>query len=165
VASLADQINNGPMLFALLEMIQSQRHGFMPTQAAREQQCEQGSVAFSFQSQPYRPRRCAERPRRNGKCIPLLFRRLRAQRQSLHAGLHGPNRPVPQAGCLSVTPAHRPRNLEPNLRHSLTTERLFKAGCVANILSCPPLKNVTAIGRKQSGTWMHSELPLQCSQH
>jgi hypothetical protein len=40
VASLADQINNGPMLFALLEMIQSQRHGFMPRQAAREQQCE-----------------------------------------------------------------------------------------------------------------------------
>jgi hypothetical protein len=26
VASLADQINNGPMLFALLEVIQSQRH-------------------------------------------------------------------------------------------------------------------------------------------
>jgi hypothetical protein len=31
VASLADQINNDPMLFALLEVIQSQRHGFMPT--------------------------------------------------------------------------------------------------------------------------------------
>ena len=40
VASLADQINNGPMLFALLEVIQSQRHGFMPSQAAREQQCQ-----------------------------------------------------------------------------------------------------------------------------
>jgi hypothetical protein len=39
VASLADQINNGPMLFALLEVIQSQRHRFMPSQAAREQQC------------------------------------------------------------------------------------------------------------------------------
>jgi hypothetical protein len=39
VASLADQINNGPMLFALLEVIQSQRLGFMPSQAAREQQC------------------------------------------------------------------------------------------------------------------------------
>jgi len=51
VASLADQINNGPMLFALLEMIHSQRQGFMPPQAAaREQQCEQCSVAFSFQS-------------------------------------------------------------------------------------------------------------------
>jgi hypothetical protein len=50
VASLTDQVNNGPMLFALLEMIQSQRHGFMPPQAAREQQCEQSSVAFSFQS-------------------------------------------------------------------------------------------------------------------
>jgi hypothetical protein len=40
VASLADRINNGPMLFALLEVIQSQRHDFMPPQAAREQQCE-----------------------------------------------------------------------------------------------------------------------------
>ena len=38
------------MLFALLEVIQSQRHRFMPPQAAREQQCEQCSVAFSFQS-------------------------------------------------------------------------------------------------------------------
>src|ERR1700719_5205508 len=44
VASLTDQVNNGPMLFALLEMIQSQRHGFMPPQAAREQQCEQCAV-------------------------------------------------------------------------------------------------------------------------
>jgi len=26
----AHEINNGPMLFALLEMIQSQSHGFMP---------------------------------------------------------------------------------------------------------------------------------------
>jgi hypothetical protein len=40
VASLADQINNGLMLFALLEVIQSQCHRFMPPQAAREQQCE-----------------------------------------------------------------------------------------------------------------------------
>jgi hypothetical protein len=39
VAFLADQINNDPMLFALLEVIQSQRHGFMPSQAAGEQQC------------------------------------------------------------------------------------------------------------------------------
>jgi hypothetical protein len=50
VASLANQIDNGPMLFALLEMIQSQSHGFMPPQAAREQQREQCSVAFSLQS-------------------------------------------------------------------------------------------------------------------
>ena len=50
VASLADQINNGPMFFASVEVIQSQRHGFMPPQAAREQQCEQCSVAFSFHS-------------------------------------------------------------------------------------------------------------------
>src|SRR5580704_13759952 len=32
MASLANQIDNGPMLFALLEMIQCQSHGFMPPQ-------------------------------------------------------------------------------------------------------------------------------------
>ena len=32
--------------------------------------------------------------------------------QSLHAHLHGPDRPVPQAGRLSVTPSHRPREVE-----------------------------------------------------
>jgi hypothetical protein len=31
VASLANQINNGPVLSALLEMIQDQSHGFMPS--------------------------------------------------------------------------------------------------------------------------------------
>ena len=36
VVPLANQINNGPMLFALWEVIQSQGHGFMPPQAARE---------------------------------------------------------------------------------------------------------------------------------
>jgi hypothetical protein len=35
VASLADQINNGPVLFALLEMIQCQSYGFMPPQPTR----------------------------------------------------------------------------------------------------------------------------------
>jgi hypothetical protein len=32
VASLANQINNGPVPFALLEMIQGQSHGFMSTE-------------------------------------------------------------------------------------------------------------------------------------
>src|SRR5437870_8231196 len=36
VASLTNQINNGPMLFALLEMIQGQSHGFMPPQPTCE---------------------------------------------------------------------------------------------------------------------------------
>jgi hypothetical protein len=36
VTSLTNQINNGPMLFALLEMIQGQSHGFMSPQATRE---------------------------------------------------------------------------------------------------------------------------------
>jgi hypothetical protein len=33
----------------------------------------------------------------------FLFRRLRVQCQSLYADLHGPDRPVPQAGRRSVT--------------------------------------------------------------
>jgi hypothetical protein len=36
VASLANQIDNSLMLFALLEMIQCQSHGFMPPQPTRE---------------------------------------------------------------------------------------------------------------------------------
>ena len=63
----------------------------------------------------------------------FYFRRLCAPRRSLHAGLHVPDRPVPQAGRLSVTPAQCPRNLEPSLRHSVTTERPFMVGCFAKI--------------------------------
>src|SRR5439155_12564429 len=37
----------------------------------------------------------------------------------------------------NVTAAHRPRDLEPNLRHGLTTERLFMLGCFADILLWP----------------------------
>ena len=59
--------------------------------------------------QPHRTCRSAERPCGNGKWVPLLFRRLCAQRQPLHANLHGFDRPIPQAGGLSVTPALRPR--------------------------------------------------------
>ena len=55
------------------------------------------------------------------KLLPLLLRRLRAECQPLHAGLHGPDRPVPQAGCLSVTLALRPRELGSKVRHNLTT--------------------------------------------
>ena len=38
------------MLFSLLKVREVQLNGFMPPQAAREQQCEQCSVTFSFQS-------------------------------------------------------------------------------------------------------------------
>jgi hypothetical protein len=74
------------------------------------------------------PRRGAKRPRRNGTGLPFLFRCLRAQGRPPHAGLHGPDRPVPQAGGLSVAPAHRSRDLEPNLRHRLTTPRGQRSG-------------------------------------
>src|SRR6202167_3548303 len=50
VASLANQIDNGTMLFALLEMIQCQSHGFMPPQLTREYHCQQSSFTFPFES-------------------------------------------------------------------------------------------------------------------
>ena len=43
-----------------------------------------------------------------GKFVLLLLRRLRSPRWSLHADLHDPDRPVPQASCLSVALADRP---------------------------------------------------------
>jgi hypothetical protein len=36
VTSLTNQVDNGPVLFALLEMIQGQSHGFLPPQATRQ---------------------------------------------------------------------------------------------------------------------------------
>ena len=48
VASLFDKINDRPVLFALLKVIQSQLYGFVPPQPAGEQQCQQCAVAFSF---------------------------------------------------------------------------------------------------------------------
>src|SRR5260370_13721240 len=37
--SPAAQFNNHPLPFAWLQVVQSQRHGLMPSQAPREQQC------------------------------------------------------------------------------------------------------------------------------
>ena len=71
--------------------------------------------------QPHRPRCGAERARRVRKCLPLLFRRICAQRQPSHAHLHDTDRPVSKAGRLSVTPAQHSRDLEPKLRESRTT--------------------------------------------
>src|SRR5262249_37038750 len=79
--------------------------------------------AASRADQPYRPRRSAECPRRNGECLPLLFRRLRAQRRPLDARLHGLDRPVPQVDRLSVPPAQRSHDLGPNVRRILTSSR------------------------------------------
>jgi hypothetical protein len=50
VPSLTHQIDDGPVLFSLLEMIQSQSDSFMSSQAAGKQEGEQGSVPFSFQT-------------------------------------------------------------------------------------------------------------------
>jgi len=71
--------------------------------------------------QSHRPRGGDERPRRDGRRVPLLLRRLRAQGQPLHAGLHGPHRSIPEADRLSVAPALRPRELEPNHRTTSCT--------------------------------------------
>jgi Protein of unknown function (DUF2867) len=42
------------------------------------------------------------------------------QRQPLYASVHAPDRPVPQAYCLSVTAAHGARDLGHNVRRGLT---------------------------------------------
>src|SRR5262249_25089638 len=73
--------------------------------------------------EPYRPRRSAERPRRNENRLPLLFRRIRAECRPLDARVHAPHRPVPQVDRVSVTPQERPPHLESHLRHGLTTPR------------------------------------------
>jgi Protein of unknown function (DUF2867) len=105
--------------------------------------------AASRADQPDGPRRRAERPRRDGKWLPLLFRRVRAQRQPLDADVHGPHRPVPQVDRLSVAPAQRSGNLEPNLRSNMTSPgrsdgRLQRRLCRA------PLANASQPRQKQS---------------
>jgi len=49
MACFADQVDDGPMFFALLQMIQRERDGFMSSQSARQQQGKQCSVAFSLE--------------------------------------------------------------------------------------------------------------------
>ena len=77
LAFLANQINNGPTLFALLKMIHCQSHGFMPPQPRRELQREQGSVAFSL-----RPLRISCLPKRMALLCRLPV--LEAPAQLLH---------------------------------------------------------------------------------
>jgi hypothetical protein len=48
VASLSDKINDRPVLFALLKVIQSQPYGFVPPQPAGKQQCQQCAVASEW---------------------------------------------------------------------------------------------------------------------
>ena len=50
MASLIHQIDDWPVFFALLEMIQRQGNCFMSSQPAREQESEQGALAFPFQA-------------------------------------------------------------------------------------------------------------------
>ena len=79
--------------------------------------------SFPFERRKYRPRGGGKRACGNDKFLSFLFCRLRAPRQPIHAGLYGPDRPVPQAGRLSVALAHRLLELEPNLRHSVRVEQ------------------------------------------
>ncbi len=55
------------------------------------------------------------------------FENLRASGWPPDARVHGAHRPVPQVDRLSVAPARRSHDLEPNLRHGLPTPRI-KAG-------------------------------------
>ena len=48
MASLAQQIDDGPVFFSLLKMIQGQCDDFVPSQPTREHEGQQGAVSFSF---------------------------------------------------------------------------------------------------------------------
>ena len=80
--------------------------------------------AASRGDQPDRPRRGTERPGRNVKCLPFLFRCLRTERQPHDVRLHGSHRSVPQVDRLSVAPAQRSNDLEQHLRVDLSVSTL-----------------------------------------
>jgi len=50
VASLSHEIDNGPMLFSLLQVREVQLHGFMPPQTACEQHGQKGTIPFALES-------------------------------------------------------------------------------------------------------------------
>jgi hypothetical protein len=49
MASLAHQIDDGPVFFPLLKMIHGQCHDFVPSQPTREHKSQQSAVSFSFE--------------------------------------------------------------------------------------------------------------------
>jgi hypothetical protein len=65
-----------------------------------------------------RPCGRAERSRRHRKCLPSLFRGVRAERRLLDAGLYGSDRSIPQGDRLPVASVQRPRDLEPSVRQA-----------------------------------------------
>lgn len=50
VTCLSHEIDNGPMLFSLLQVGEIQLHSFMPPQTASEQHSQKGTVPFALQS-------------------------------------------------------------------------------------------------------------------
>ena len=50
MTALSDEIDNGPVLFSLLQVGEVQLNGFMPPQAAGEQHSQKGAVPFALQS-------------------------------------------------------------------------------------------------------------------
>jgi hypothetical protein len=49
MASLAHQIDDGPVFFPLLKMIQGQCHDFVSSQPTREHESQQSAVSFSIE--------------------------------------------------------------------------------------------------------------------
>jgi hypothetical protein len=47
VAGLSHQIDNGPVLFSLLQVREVQVHGFVPSQTAGKQYRQKGTVTFA----------------------------------------------------------------------------------------------------------------------
>jgi len=69
VASPAHQIDDGPMFFPLLKMIQGQCDDFVPSQPTREHEGQQSAVSFSFEPMAIRslPKRLSLRQNREAE--------------------------------------------------------------------------------------------------
>src|SRR5262249_41886321 len=72
-----------------------------------------------------------ERSGRNGSGLPLLFRRVRAERRPVDAALHGCHRPVPQMDHLSVAPAQHAGDVEPHVWASVVRAIFVSLHCSA----------------------------------
>src|SRR6266496_2900051 len=83
------------------------------------------------------PRCCAERPGRDSDWLPVLFRGLCPQRKSLHAVLHGSDRPFSETDRLSVSLAKCACSLESSIRPRLRRRYCSNAARLSPIVLSP----------------------------
>src|SRR5262249_35339168 len=117
--------------------------------------------AASRADQPHRPRRGAERSRRNGSSLPLLFRRVRGECRPLDASLHGGHRPLPQVDRLSIAHAQRPHDVGSNLRHGLTAAERHYCRAMATWYLCSTCSSVSCSASPSSTRTEFSDPPMK----